>query len=111
MQEYSQAILNNLNLGRPSDTVSHVVEVRTSGGKVLTPYTQDTTAAKNGIRQMLIEDMQDRQLNDTLIEILDADIEGRKQVVLVVGSGGDFLTMGLYRHFGRIGSVSYGQAI
>ncbi len=93
MQEWSQLLLNDFNLGRNGD-VSHVVEVRASSGKVLTPYTSDVIAAKNGIRQMLIEDMNNRRLNETLLDILKQNTAGRRQVIVVIGSGGDVFTVG-----------------
>lgn len=94
MQEWAQLLLNDFNLGQAGDEVSHRVEVRTSSDTVLTPYTTDVIAAKNGIRQMLIEDMQNRQLNETLLDILDQNTEGRQQVIVIFGSGGDVFTVG-----------------
>jgi hypothetical protein len=93
MQEWSQRILDEFELGSPAGITSHIVEIRTSSGKVLTPFTSDAVAAKNGIRQMVVEDMNGRDLNETLLEILKTDTQGRKPAILVIGTGGDVLTL------------------
>ncbi|GAB4451074.1 MAG: hypothetical protein Kow0031_33630 [Anaerolineae bacterium] len=93
MQEWAQLVLDQIDTGNPNGPASHLLEVRASSGKVLSPFNNDLVAAKNGIRQMVIEDFNERNLNQTLNDALSADTQGRRQVVLLVGAGGDVLAI------------------